>query len=93
MTDSSQPSLDTPLNHYHRRARRPEQLGKVQRRLERSRHHKVIAGIFGGIGKFVDMNPQWLRIFFVIGTILSLGVFTIGYGLLWWLLPLEMQAD
>lgn len=80
---------DTPLSHYHRRARRPEELGKIQRPLERARDHRVIAGILGGIAKFVGMNPQWIRVSFLLGSILSLGIFLLGYVLLWLLLPLE----
>lgn len=83
---------DTPLNHYHRRARRPEQFGHIQRPLERARDHRVAAGILGGIAKFVGMNPQWIRVFFVLGSILSLGIFPLGYGILWLLLPLEPQT-
>ncbi len=73
------------LPHDERRARRPE----TERRLARSRQHRVLGGILGGIAAYVSANPATVRLIFAAATLLSGGILAIGYVLLWLLLPLE----
>jgi phage shock protein C len=40
------------------------------KRLYRSRKDKVIAGVCGGIGEYFSIDPVWVRIIFVLLTIL-----------------------
>ncbi len=41
------------------------------RRLMRSRTHKVIAGVCGGIAEYLDVDPTVVRVVYVIASIFS----------------------
>ena len=41
------------------------------RRLTRSRHHKVIAGICGGIAEYMDVDAPVIRVLYVIVSVLT----------------------
>jgi phage shock protein C len=36
------------------------------RPLRRSRHHRVVAGVCGGLGDFFGIDPIWFRLAFLI---------------------------
>lgn len=58
--------------------------------LHRSRNHRIIAGVCGGIAEWIDWDPTLVRILYVIGSILSVGFpGTIVYIVLWIIMPLE----
>lgn len=62
----------------------------VQHRLYRSRDDKLIAGVCGGLGKYLNIDPVIIRI------ILVVLFFTVGSGILiyliaWILIPLEPE--
>ena len=64
--------------------------GMEPKRLFRSRNDKIIAGICGGLGKYLDIDPIVIRI------ILIILLFTVGSGILiyliaWILIPLEPE--
>ena len=57
--------------------------------LHRSRQHKILAGVCGGIADWLGWSPTLVRILFVVGSILSAafpGI--IVYLILWVLMPL-----
>lgn len=57
----------------------------TQRRLYRSRTHRFVAGVCGGIAEFFGLNPTLVRIGFVF-----FGLFGVGelvYLLLWLIVP------
>ncbi|HEV8654212.1 MAG TPA: PspC domain-containing protein [Candidatus Limnocylindria bacterium] len=60
-------------------------------RLERSTTNKVAAGVCGGIAEYLQVDPTLVRVFFVVGTILSGGLGFLGYVLLVVLMPLPGQ--
>jgi phage shock protein C len=60
-------------------------------RLERSTTNRVVAGVCGGIGEYLQVDPTLVRVFFVVGTILSAGLGFLGYIALIVLLPLPGQ--
>lgn len=39
--------------------------------LRRSREHKKVGGVIGGIAEYFDKNPMLLRVIYVIASILS----------------------
>ena len=43
----------------------------MTKRLYRSRENKVIAGIFGGLGEYFDIDPTVLRLIFLVLVILT----------------------
>ena len=63
----------------------------MQTRLERSTTNKVVAGVCGGIGEYLQVDPTLVRVFFVIGTIVTGGLGLLGYIVAIVLLPLPGQ--
>jgi phage shock protein C len=61
------------------------------KRLTRSRRHRAIAGVCGGIADYFGWDPTLVRILYVVGSILSVGFpGTIVYLVLWLVIP---EAD
>jgi len=60
-------------------------------RLERSTKNKVWAGVCGGIGEYLQVDPTLVRVFFVIGTIITGGLGLLAYIVLIVLMPLPGQ--
>lgn len=54
----------------------------MEKRLYRSRKKKVIAGLCGGLGEYLDIDPVILRIIFVLITIFH-GIGVIVYIIMW----------
>lgn len=59
----------------------------MKNRLYRSETNRTIAGVCGGLGEFLSVDPLFVRIFFVLWAVLggSSGVFV--YFVLWVLIP------
>jgi phage shock protein PspC (stress-responsive transcriptional regulator) len=58
--------------------------------LHRSQHHKVIAGVCGGIAEWLDWDPTAVRILYVVVSVLSAAFpGLIVYIVLWLLMPLD----
>ncbi len=60
-------------------------------RLERSTTNKVVAGVCGGIAEYLQVDATLVRVFFVVGTILTGGLGLLGYIALVVLVPLPGQ--
>jgi phage shock protein C len=60
-------------------------------RLERSTTNRVVAGVCGGIAEYLQVDPTLVRVFFVVGTILTGGLGLLGYIVLIVLMPLPGQ--
>jgi phage shock protein C len=60
------------------------------RRLYRSRGERMIAGICGGIARYMDADPTVVRLLYVVISVLSVAVpGTLVYLVLWVVVPLE----
>ncbi|MBI2134273.1 PspC domain-containing protein [Candidatus Woesearchaeota archaeon] len=59
------------------------------KQLLRSKKNRMIAGVCGGLGRYLDVDPTVVRVIFAVFTILSLGTGIIIYLLLWILIPEE----
>ncbi len=61
--------------------------------LYRSRNHKIIAGVCGGIADWLDWDPTAVRVAYVILSLASV-VFpgTLAYIVLWVLMPKEPRG-
>jgi phage shock protein PspC (stress-responsive transcriptional regulator) len=57
------------------------------KRLERSRSHRIVAGVAGGLGEYFDLNPAFFRLGFVVLTLLG------GAGILVYLAALLVMPD
>lgn len=60
-------------------------------RLERSTANKVVAGVCGGIAEYLQVDPTLVRVFFVVGTIVTGGLGLLAYIVLIVLMPLPGQ--
>jgi phage shock protein PspC (stress-responsive transcriptional regulator) len=60
-------------------------------RLERSVTNKVVAGVCGGIAEYLQVDATLVRVFFVVGTIVTGGLGLLGYVVLVVLMPLPGQ--
>lgn len=60
-------------------------------RLERSITNKVVAGVCGGIAEYLQVDPTLVRVFFVVGSIITWGLGLLGYIVLIVLMPLPGQ--
>jgi signal transduction histidine kinase len=61
-------------------------------RLERSRHDRWIAGVAGGIGHHLGVQPSIVRVAFVVLSFAA-GFGLVVYVLTWLLAPLEAESD
>lgn len=56
--------------------------------LHRSRRHRLIAGVCGGLAEWLGWDPTVTRIVYVVASVLSAGFpGTIAYIILWVLMP------
>ena len=56
--------------------------------LYRSRRHSILGGVCGGLADWLGWSPTWVRILYVIISILSAGFpGTIVYVILWIVMP------
>lgn len=76
---------DDALTHGQRRARRPGAIPP----LRRARRGRWLAGVSLGIARFVGTDVRVVRALWLLSLPLSLGITSLGYVLLWALLPLE----
>ncbi len=59
-----------------------------QKGLQRSRHHRVIAGVCGGLADWLGWDPTLVRVLFVLVSVLSAAFPGIlAYIVLWVLMP------
>ncbi len=59
----------------------------MARRLYRSRRHKLIAGVCGGIAERLSVSPLVVRALFVLGSFLPVLPGVLVYLVLWIVLP------
>ena len=56
--------------------------------LRRSRRHRWIAGVCGGLAEWVGWDPMLVRVLYVVVSIVSVGFpGTIAYIVLWMIMP------
>jgi len=61
-------------------------------RLYRSESEKVLGGVCGGLGNFLGIDPVFVRIFFIVWTVLG-ELSVLIYFLLWMIIPQETAPD
>ena len=59
-------------------------------RLKRSRYEHMIAGVCGGLGKFIGIDPVIIRLIWL-GLFLAFGVGLLIYILSWVIIPVELE--
>lgn len=64
----------------------------MAKRIYRSREEKVIAGVCGGLGDYLGIDPVLIRIVWVV-TVICAGTGILAYILAWILIPKEQQVQ
>lgn len=64
----------------------------VRSQLRRSRRHRVVAGVCGGIAEWLGWSPAVVRILYVVLAVFPLVPGLLGYVVLWLALP-EGEPD
>ena len=59
------------------------------KKLLRSKKNKVIAGVCGGIGEYLNVDPVIIRLIWVIVTLVSFGAGILAYIIAWVIIPEE----
>jgi phage shock protein C len=62
------------------------------KRLYRSRDERMVAGVAGGIGEYLDLDPTLLRLAFVALTLAGGGSGLLAYLILAIIMPLEPEV-
>ncbi|MBB1252854.1 PspC domain-containing protein [Streptomyces sp. OF3] len=66
--------------------------GRAHGRLERSRRHKVVGGVCGGLGRHFDVDPIIFRVPVAALAVLS-GLGLLFYGFAWLFMPMEDEDE
>ena len=62
----------------------------LSRPLRRSREHKLVAGVCGGIADWLEWDPTAIRAIYVVASFLSIGFpGLLAYIVLWFIIPEE----
>lgn len=61
------------------------------KRIYRSTHERMLAGVLGGIAEYFNIDPTFVRLLFVLGLILSFGGFFIFYIIAAIIIPLNPE--
>ena len=70
----------------------PSRPRPLRRPLRRSRRHRLVAGVCGGLAEWLGWRPLLVRVLFVLVGALPLLSGILVYGVLWLLLPKEDGA-
>ena len=62
------------------------------KQLRRSRSHRMVAGVCGGLGEFFGLRPFWFRLLFFILLLPGGLPGLVPYLLLWLIVPLEERG-
>ncbi len=65
----------------------------MKRRLYRSRKNSMIAGVCGGLGVYLNIDPTLVRLFFILLGVVGNGIGLFIYILLWIILPSEDEEQ
>ena len=64
----------------------------MERRVYRSRRERVVAGVAGGLGEYLGLDPVVVRLFFILFA-LATGWGVLLYAVLWILLPVAPRLE
>ncbi len=64
------------------------------RKLYRSTTNRKIAGVCGGVGELMDVDPTIIRLIYIVFA-LATGIipFFIGYLIAWWIVPVGNKSS
>ncbi|MDP3565324.1 MAG: PspC domain-containing protein [Methanoregula sp.] len=59
------------------------------KRLYRSKARRMIGGVCGGLGDYLDVDPTVIRLAWAVLTLFTWGIFLLAYVVAWVLIPEE----
>jgi phage shock protein PspC (stress-responsive transcriptional regulator) len=59
------------------------------KRLYRSKTRRMLGGICGGLGDYLDVDPVVIRLVWVVLTLFTWGIGLLAYGIAWIIVPEE----
>jgi phage shock protein C len=62
------------------------------RRLTRSTHDRMLSGVSGGLGEYLDVDPVLIRIAWVLAVFFSCGAAVLLYLAFWFVMPTAERA-
>jgi phage shock protein C len=65
--------------------------GESGKKLYRSRNHKMLAGVCGGLSEYFEIDVSVVRVLWVIGTLLSIGLGILAYLVMLIIFPEEPE--
>jgi phage shock protein PspC (stress-responsive transcriptional regulator) len=63
------------------------------KRLYRSKTRRMLGGICGGLGDYLDVDPTVIRLVWVVLTIFTWGIWFLIYVIAWVLVPEEETSE
>jgi phage shock protein C len=57
------------------------------KRLYRSGKERILGGVCGGLGEYLDMDPTIVRLIWILLTLLSVGLGIVFYIIAWFIIP------
>ena len=57
------------------------------KKLYRSKKNRVIAGVCGGLGEYLKVDPTIIRLLWVFLTLISFGAGLVAYAVAWIIVP------
>ena len=64
----------------------------MERKLYRSRKNQMIAGVCGGLGEYVQIDPTLIRVLFALLALIGVGSGVVLYIVLLFIMPQEPEA-
>ncbi|MEN6343241.1 MAG: PspC domain-containing protein [Methanospirillum sp.] len=61
--------------------------------LKRSRTDRMVAGVCGGIGEYLEIDPNVIRLIWVVVTVFTVGTGVLAYLLAWLVIPEEAPLE
>ena len=62
-----------------------------EKRIMRPRKDRIIAGVCSGIGRYFDIDPNIVRVIWIVLTVMSIGLGVVAYIAAWLLFPEESE--
>lgn len=63
------------------------------KRLYRSKTRRMLGGICGGLGDYLDVDPTIIRVVWAVLTLITVGIGILAYLVAWVIIPEEEASD
>ena len=63
------------------------------KRLYRSKTRRMLGGICGGLGDYLDVDPTIIRVVWAVLTLITVGIGILAYLVAWVIIPDEEASD